>query len=123
MAKANTKGSSYEREVCKWIFDNIGEKVDRELGQARDEGADIKTEHFLIEAKRRETLNLNSWWNQVLRAKSKDENKDLIPVVVFRRNRKKQKWLIPASLIGVKRGYMIVNDDVFLQLALALKND
>lgn len=115
---AGRKGAAFEREICDWLDLHLGIKTQRLLGQAREGGADIETEDFLIEAKRRESLDLYSWWNQVLRAKREHPNEDIIPVVVFKQNRQEIKWLIPANLLpNVEKGYMIVSSAVFKQFA------
>ncbi len=118
MTNGLKKGAQFEREVCKWLDDNLNVQTKRLLGQAREGGADIETDHFLIEVKRRETLDLYSWWTQVIRAKAEHENSDLIPIVVFKQNRKPMQWLIPADLLpNVDKGYMIVNSNVFQRFA------
>jgi hypothetical protein len=125
MGKINVgaKGATFERDVCKWLGVNLGIETERLLGQARNGGADIETDHFLIEVKRRETLNLYEWWSQVLRAKENHPNKDIIPIVVFKQNRKDMEWLIPANLLpNVKRGYMRVSCPVFKQFAEGILN-
>jgi hypothetical protein len=114
----NSKGASYEREVCHWLAENLNVHTKRLLGQARDSGADIETEHFLIEAKRRENIDLYEWWSQVMRAKKEHPNKDIIPVVAFRQNNKQTEWLIPADLLpNVDRGYLRVSSLVFKKFA------
>lgn len=114
----NTKGASYEREVCRWLSDNLNIKTKRLLGQAREGGADIVTDDFIIEVKRREKLDLYGWWSQVQHAKKEHENPDLIPIVVFKQNNQNQEWLIPANLLpNVPRGYMRVSSIVFRHFA------
>ena len=114
----NAKGSSFERDVCFWLRDNLGIYTKRLLGQAREGGADVITEHFIIEVKRREKLDLYEWWSQVLRAREKSEDKELIPIVVFKQNNQNMEWLIPADLLpNVDRGYMRVSSLVFKKFA------
>jgi hypothetical protein len=117
----NVKGAQFEREVCKWLDENLDIKVDRLLGQARDCGADIETEHFLIEAKRREVLSLHQWWTQVAQARREHPNSDIIPVVCYKQNHKQMQWLIPADLLpNVNRGFMIVDSVVFRKFAMGV---
>lgn len=117
------KGAGFERDVCQWLDSNLNIQTSRLLGQARDGGADIETEHFLIECKRRENLDLFNWWNQVLIAQKEHDNTEIIPVVVFKQNRKDMEWLIPANLLpNVERGYMRVSCFVFKQFAEGIIN-
>ena len=112
------KGATFERDVCKWLGTHLGIETERLLGQARNGGADIETDHFLIEVKRREVLSLFEWWSQVIRAKEKHFNEDIIPIVCFKQSRKDMEWLIPANLLpNVERGYMRVSSVVFKQYA------
>ena len=60
-----TRGAAYEREVCDVLTKKAGRKISRELGQARDGGADIKFGQFLIECKRRRKIALYEWVRQV----------------------------------------------------------
>ena len=49
-------------------------------------------------------------------AKMESGNVDFIPVVAYRQNRKKWKFLIPADLIsGLTSGYVEANERVFFQ--------
>jgi len=119
----NNKGSAFEREVCFWLRDNLDIHTKRLLGQAREGGADIETEHFIIEVKRREKLDLYEWWGQVERAKNNHKDKDIIPVVCFKQNNKNQEFLIPANLLpNVDRGYMRVSSLVFKKFARGIIN-
>ncbi len=67
-----TKGAAYEREVAEKLTRIFTRKVKvrRQLGQARDSGADIHLDCLLIECKRRKSLKtLYKWMSQVVRAK------------------------------------------------------
>ena len=115
-----TKGKRGEVEFCQWLFDNLRIVVDREYNQSQG-GADIITTDFIFEVKRREVLALNDWWHQVIIASKKYPNKNLIPVVVFRQNRKPWEFLIPANLIlGLDKGFLRCSEQIFLQFATFL---
>lgn len=91
------KGAGYEREVCDAFGAALGVKVTREIGQARDGGADIvQVEPLVIECKRRRTLGtVMGWLEQAMiaatnrmvdeYAKTGDEEKPApTPIVVAR---------------------------------------
>lgn len=115
---AQKKGKAGEEEFCKWLFTNFNIDVARNMKQSRGKGSDIIVDDFLFEIKRREVLDLNSWWHQVVVAtKTYEKQKGLIPIVAYRQNRKPWQFLIPANLIhGLERGYLIANENVFKQL-------
>ena len=121
MPKINVraKGAQGEREFCMWLFENFNVPMPtRNLEQVRSGGTDIiDVEPFYFEIKRCETLNLDSWWYQVNRACKKAQDDSLIPVVAFRKNRKPWEFLIPSKFIGVKRGYMRLDERCFRKWA------
>ncbi len=106
------KGSGGENEFCEWLklYMELEVKPKRILGQARDGGADVRLDPFLFEVKRREVMAFKKWWDQVGKAA---QGTDLIPVVAFRPDRGKWEFLIPASEIGVKNGFLHINRFVF----------
>lgn len=111
------KGAEYERQFCKWLDKNLKIRAKRNLEQTRDAGADVITEWFIFECKREENLRLDDYWYQVVIASKKHENK-MIPVVVFRQSRRKQEFLIPASLIpGEKYSFIRLTEKVFLNFS------
>lgn len=121
---AQSKGKNGERELCKWfeknVYTDLDEPLQRNLLQADGKGTDIHLPDFLVEVKRREQFDLQSWWNQITFVSRKHKNKDLIPIVAFRKNRQKWEFLIPAKLIGVEKGYLRVNEKVFKEFALSI---
>lgn len=123
MAKlhAQKKGKAGEVEFCSWIDKNLyidDNRTERNHLQADGSSADIIVKDFIIEVKRREILDFDSWWYQVMIAKKNHKTRELIPIVAFRQNRKKWNFLIPANLIiGIERGYLMANEKVFLQFA------
>jgi len=115
---AQRKGKAGEVEFCKWLMRNLSIDVERNYNQANGHSSDVITDDFIFEVKRREVIDLDSWWLQVAIAKKRHPNLDLIPIVAFRQNRKKWGFAIPANLIpGMDLGYLVVNERVFIQFA------
>lgn len=112
-----TKGAAGELEFCRWIYNNMNVPMPtRNLEQVRSGGSDIiDIEPFYFEVKRCETLSLYGWWIQVRKAVQETCNKNIIPVVAFRQNRKPWEFLIPATFIGAGRGYLRVSERTFLR--------
>ena len=71
------KGARYENEVARFLTDELGTTVKRNLGQARDSGDDITVGPFRIECKRRASLSVYSFIEQA-------EKCDGTPLVVMR---------------------------------------
>lgn len=110
------KGKRGEVEFCQWLDKNLGIDAEREYNQSQG-GADIIINDFIFEVKRRETLNLKAWWKQVTVA-ANNRDKNLIPVVCFRQNRKPWEFLLSASLIGpIDEGFIRLNENVFIEFA------
>ncbi len=82
------KGAAGERELAGILADQLGRVVKRNLGQARDGADDITIEHFRLEVKRQERLQIDVWSQQVEACANPSE----IPVVVYRRNG--QPWRV-----------------------------
>jgi len=80
-----SRGSDYEREVCAFLSDVLGVKVQRLLSQARDGGADIDIPPFLVECKRRRKIAVYEWIDQAVAA---TQGTDRIPLVIARGDRK-----------------------------------
>lgn len=70
------------------MTDNLGFVVKRNLGQARDGADDLTVEKFRIEVKRRETIAIDKWSQQVEECAKAGE----VPVVVYRRSG--QPWRV-----------------------------
>lgn len=116
MVHAQKKGKRGEVEFCDWLKKHFDIDTERLYNQADGKSADIVIDDFVFEIKRRESLDLDSWWWQCVKAQ-KGKHPDLIPVVAYRQNRQKWNFLIPARLIvGLDRGYLIASETVFLQL-------
>lgn len=76
------KGAGGERELASILSDQLGQAVNRNLGQARDGGDDITIQQFRIEVKRHERLQVMAWCAQVEKTCGAGD----IPVVAFRQN-------------------------------------
>ena len=113
------KGASGEREFCKWMENNL--KLDhrptRNLEQVRGGGSDIIDVYpFCVEVKRREVLDLQSWWIQV-KHDAKKLGDDAIPIVAFRQNRKPWEFLISSGYIGLEIGFIRLTEKTFIDWA------
>jgi len=84
------KGAAFERETCSLLNDELGVDVGRNLGQSRDGGDDITLGKYRIECKRRASIALYEWWEQVNKAAKVGE----IPVLAIRADRKERLWVI-----------------------------
>ena len=115
---SRTKGATGEREAAKWLAKifSLQEPPIRNLDQTRDGGRDlIGLKPFAIEVKRCQELKRRAWWTQAQASTGVDE----ITVVMFRRNREKWRFLIPAKLIGTP-GFLEVEWEVFYRWARPL---
>ena len=123
MAKlhAQKKGKAGEVQFCKWLLENLNVDVSRNYNQADGHSSDVITNDFIFEVKRRESIDLDTWWHQVIIAKKHHKDESLIPVVAFRQNRKKWQFAVPANLItGLNRGYLVMTERVFTELARSI---
>lgn len=118
MGKINsrTKGVAGEREFCQWLQNALALEIkpQRNLEQVRSGGHDVLVEPFLFEVKRVEAVSREKWWLQVCKA-AKETEGGLIPVVAFRRNRQKWRFLISAQYIGLEAGFIELTDKRFKQ--------
>ena len=124
MARLNgrNKGANAEREAAKWlkIKFKLEHEPERNLEQVRfrgkgktQAGFDLQGfQPFCFEIKRVEILSLRSWWVQCVNATT-DEYP--VPVVMFRQNRVKWKFLISAQLLGLRAGFIQLEDREFIK--------
>jgi hypothetical protein len=95
---AREKGAAAEREFFAilnlFLPENL--RLKRELGQARDGGADGKSAGVLIEVKRQENLRLYSWLEQA-RKSAENSAENPYPVVAFRRNHGQWRCIVELS--------------------------
>lgn len=128
---AKRKGKSGEDELCKFLDTHLKLNERREYNaptrrehfQASGSDTDVIVEDFIIEVKRREGIDLQSWWWQVCVAAKNHPNKDLIPVVAFRQNRQPWEFLLPAKLLGLEKGFVRLTERTFIEFAKKLIGD
>lgn len=143
-----TKGASGEREVLALLSERLGIKLERNLSQTRNGGADcIQLGRIRLEVKRQERLNISGWWKQAeeqagyvyipsgiytyktghLNAEdfpggSPGEPVRLIPVLAYRQSRKPWTFILDASDIPIleSRGHLLHMDiDTFCAIVVA----
>ena len=114
MVNSRNKGANGEREAAKWLASkfNLAELPERNLEQVRKGGHDlVGFPPFCFEVKRQEQLELRKWWVQAVNASTQEYN---VPVVLYRQNRKKWKFLISAREIGLDTGFIQLEAREFL---------
>jgi len=95
MTNSRNKGAAAEREVFKILSLALGIKVERNLIQTRDGGADTYSiEGWAVEIKRQETLSLPAWWEQTLAQAVLAQKK---PMLVYRQSRHPWRVRVLAS--------------------------
>lgn len=88
------RGAAAERELARWIKDELGVVVARNLKQYQrsQEGDLTPLGPFLLEVKYHARLNVRDWWKQaVVSAKACG----LIPVVAYKVARKGWRFVLP----------------------------
>lgn len=89
---SRAKGARGERELLLLLSAELGEKLERDLSQARGGGADcVMIDGFSLEIKRCETLRLPAWWRQAVR-QANDAGQE--PIVFYRQSRRQWRALI-----------------------------
>jgi Holliday junction resolvase len=90
------RGAAAERELARWIKDELGVEVSRNLKQYQrtQEGDLTPLGPFLLEVKYHARINVRDWWRQaVVSAKASS----LIPVVAYKVSRKGWRFVLPVS--------------------------
>ena len=105
MVNSRNKGAAFERVIVRLINEfcekrGLDETVKRNLDQYQSKGmADIYWRNFAIECKcyagKGTTFAQEKWWAQA--CESAGEN--LIPVLIYKYNRNKTRYVMPAALI------------------------
>ena len=96
-AFSRNKGARNERELCALLRDNLGGDYNRNLKQyQKTQEGDIEqlVGPYLIESKAHATLNLKSWWQQILTAASKHPAGP-IPCLAYKVPRKGWRFRVP----------------------------
>jgi len=112
-AARRQKGSRGERELAKLLNEKFDLDASRNLTQTREGGEDINLNAIgiCIEVKRQEALSVNTWWKQISNAAAQA---NLMPVLAYRQNRKKWKFVLPATLLSPEiKGKIELHEDVF----------
>lgn len=81
-AMSRRKGGNHEREVVN-LLKASGHACARNLDQTRDGGGDIPFGDWLIECKRRASIAIYPWWDQVVAACGKKK-----PLLVIRADKR-----------------------------------
>ena len=134
MVNSRNKGAAFERVIVRLINDfcekrGLDETVKRNLDQYQSKGmADIYWRNFAIECKcyagKGTTFAQEKWWAQA--CESAGEN--LIPVLIYKYNRNKPRYVLPAALVfngvplnnqSVMVGYV---DDLHKNIDVILEN-
>lgn len=110
------KGKKGEKEALAWLLSNLPiETLNPEnLTRLKNIGDDIELNHFSIEVKRRETLDIPSWWYQCVVNADKKEKE---PILMFRQNRKEWRFVISARNLGLSKGWMELSKIAFIEFA------
>ena len=121
MLKGQRKGKKGEKEACEWLeFHLFNNQITlrRNPDQVKY-GYDIFGHPFIFEVKRREKLNLNKWWMQIITVRDKMavDGKETIPIVMFRQNNAFWEFLIAAEAIGITGGWVHINSVQFKKWA------
>ena len=134
MGNSRNKGAAFERVIVRLINDfcknrGLDETVKRNLDQYQSKGmADIYWRNFAIECKcyagKGTTFAQEKWWSQACES----AGDKLIPVLIYKYNRNKPRYVIPAALIfngvplsnqSVMVGYV---DDLHKNIDVILEN-
>ena len=113
MGKASrTKGASAERELSALLFDELGIRLQRRVGQCRDGGCDLEVHpeergpiaarlaRFSIEVKRHATASphlIERWWQQAVEQAKATYR---IPVLAYRADRLSWRFVVPLTEIN-----------------------
>lgn len=125
------KGAAGEREVLALLSERLGVKLERNLSQTRNGGADcIQLGRIRLEVKRQERLNITAWWKQaeeqslllVTNVTNNNKRERLIPVLAYRQSRKPWTFVLDASDIPIleSRGHLLHMDiETFCAIVVA----
>lgn len=122
MVHAQKKGAAGEREAAKWLKSRFNLEIEpkRNLEQVRSGGFDLEGfPPFALEIKRCETLQLRDWWVQATNSCTRQY---CIPVVMYRQNKKPWRFLISAKTLGLKNGYVMLEEREFIMWVQGVLN-
>jgi hypothetical protein len=125
------KGANGEREVLALLGERLGMKLERNLSQTRNGGADcVELGRIRLEVKRQERLNITAWWKQaeeqslllVTNVTNNNKGERLIPALAYRQSRKPWTFILDSSDIPIleSRGHLLHMDiDTFCAIVVA----
>lgn len=116
MVNARSKGANGEREAAVWLEKtfSLENRPERNLEQVRSGGYDLTGFYpFALEIKRCERTDKRKWWIQVINSCRDGE----IPVVMFRRNKERWRFLISAKYLGLNTGFIQLEEKEFVRWA------
>ena len=113
---SRAKGQRGEYEIRDLLREHFPDKtIERNLDQVRNGGVDfICFSPFQIEVKYRETLQVNTWWNELVRKCRWYE----IPVLIYRKNR--SPWTVVTFVDGLVFGEVTVRDSIGVRVTMGL---
>tara|TARA_R110000803_G_scaffold149299_1_gene214707 strand:+ start:258 stop:674 length:417 start_codon:yes stop_codon:yes gene_type:complete len=127
MVNSRNKGAAFERVIVRLINEfcekrGLDETVKRNLDQYQSKGmADIYWRNFAIECKcyagKGTTFAQEKWWAQACESAAEK----LIPVLIYKYNRNKPRYVLPAALIF--NGVPLNNQSVMVGYVDDLCND
>ena len=127
MVNSRNKGAAFERIIVNKInsfceANGFDERVKRNLDQYQSKGmADIYWRNFAIECKcyagKGTTFAQEKWWAQACESAAEK----LIPVLIYKYNRNKPRYVLPAALIF--NGVPLNNQSVMVGYVDDLCND
>jgi Holliday junction resolvase len=100
---SRAKGARFERAVAKFLSEQLGATVERNLDQSRRAGTDLVTapgskvnlDHIAFECKHLDRSALPSWWAQAV----SNSNVGQTPVLAFKIGRRPRQWVVPLALV------------------------
>ena len=111
---SRNKGANGEREAAIWLQQQfkLEHRPERNLEQVRKGGHDLLGfVPFAVEVKRSQTLDKRNWWLQAVTSCVDEYN---VPVVMYRPNNQPWRFLIAAKNIGLKTGYIQLEQREFV---------
>lgn len=93
-AMSRRKGARAETALANLLAEHLGIPVSRQLGQARDGGADLHIGKARIQVKRCEKLAIPQWWAQAVR-----DAGEHVPVLAYRQSRKPWTFRVPLDVL------------------------
>lgn len=124
-AAARNKGAAGEREFNALLAPAVsnactlanvpGIRLSRNFAQSSEGGCDLNVlakYGFAFEVKRHETLQINTWWAQIVKAAAKE---NAWPFLAYRQNRKPWTFVVDCRVLWIEsEGRVYMEEAVFL---------